>query len=98
MHDGLYSEGTTPDEATIGRLAGSLHLEMPAFTSCIRGQLKATINEDAKTSRTLGVRSTPAFLVGTRLANGMVRVQRTIAGAMAFSEFEAVLDPLLVSR
>ena len=50
---------------------------------------------DAELAATLGLRGTPAFLIGTVGPTGELEVADVIAGAQQIEEFETVLDKLI---
>lgn len=98
MHDRLF-EAERIDEAAIEAIAGLLELDTRAFGSCLSDvRVRDAVVASAETGRTLGVASTPAFLLGSRAGKRLVRVSTTIAGAQPVGEFVERLEDILANR
>lgn len=96
MHDRLFAGGAQLDDAGLRAIAGSLALDRAAFDACLETKTTlASVSRDAEEARTLALRSTPSFLLGTRLPDGRVQVVRVFAGARPIDEFRAEIDRVL---
>lgn len=95
MHDFLFAQEPL-DEETLLTLPESIRVDRPRFADCLLDQ---TVGERVRASgneaRGLGIRGTPAFLIGTRLSDGRVDVTRTISGTQPVEVFEEQLDGAL---
>lgn len=71
------------DKEALKQFAADLGLDSEAFNECLdSGKYSEQIQTDAQTARSLGVSSTPAFVV-----NG-----RALLGAQPFQAFEQVIE------
>lgn len=93
MHDRLFGAGAELDGASLRSLAASLDLNHLAFEACLDNASTLTsVLRDSQEARSLGVVSTPSFLIGSRLPDGRVQVSRAFSGALPLNDFRAELD------
>jgi len=82
FHLGIMKLRGAPSEAAIMRLAASLGLDEARFSSDMQSDaIEATIQENYKLAQEIGVRGTPAFIIGNKL----------IPGAMSADELRALI-------
>ena len=99
MHDLLFSNLKALDEPSLIVSAGGLGLDMVSFRSCLAGQTATAVDADRALARTLGIQMTPSFLFGTINAQAhAVTVQKTLAGALPFEDFDKALSRLVGQR
>lgn len=95
MHRLLFSSaGKFPTESLFD-FAGQLNLGRDRFRTCMAGETAGKIRQDMAGGLALGVRGTPAFLVGAVQEDGRVKLMHRIAGAAPLAKFEAVLEDVL---
>jgi protein-disulfide isomerase len=77
--------------------AGKVGLNTSQFKSCLEGGKYSTpVRESVSRMQTLGLDSTPTFLLGlTPSAGQPMKVLRVVKGAVPFEDFKAVLDSML---
>ena len=90
-HDMLYSSQAGENQGAFNKdnlkkFAKDLKLDTSAFNNCFdSGKYTQLIQDDSNTASSIGVRSTPTFLI-----NG-----QPLIGAQPFEAFQRVIDPLL---
>jgi len=93
MHDRLFGETEQLDGTNLRRLAASMDLDVPAFEACLdKEEYVLAVSRDTEQAKRLGLVSTPSFLLGSRLADGRVRVSRAFSGALPLERFRQELD------
>lgn len=91
FHDYLYNHQGGENQGVFSKenlklFAADLSLDTAAFNDCLdSGKYAALIQEDTASARTLGLSSTPSFLI-----NG-----QKIIGAQGLASFQQVIDPLV---
>ena len=90
-HDKLYGSQSGENQGAFNKdnlkkFAGELKLDISAFNECLdSGKYTQLIQEESSTASSIGVRSTPTFLI-----NG-----QAIVGAQPFEIFQQTIDSLL---
>jgi protein-disulfide isomerase len=97
MHDRLFRDPTKLDQESLLASARALGLDVAPFTTCLSGDTVANVKADVAAGSSVGVVSTPAFLVGLVQADGAVRITDRIRGARPYGDFAKVLDKQLGS-
>jgi len=96
MHDRLFAEGTQLDGPGLEAVAMSLDLERSAYAGCLNEESsRAAVSRDAELAKSLGLQSTPAFLLGSRTSDGRVQVSRAFYGAQPLESFRSEIDRVL---
>ena len=92
MHDAIYSQQSTLTDNKFLDLAKLLRLDVGRFSKCIddTGTLEE-VKKDQAEAASLGVRSTPTFLIGRVQSNGTVKATRKVSGAAPYEAFKAAL-------
>ena len=74
--------------------AGKIGLDTARFKSCLDGgKFAGAVRDSVSRMQTLGVDSTPTFLIGLAPAKGeQFKVLKVVKGAMPFDNFKSVLD------
>ena len=103
MHDLLFTTGAELDPVSLHATAASLNLDDASYTECLDEPAShEAVSRDLAQARALGVESTPAFLLGSRLHDGRVQVSRAFYGALSLQQFrtevERALRPSASSR
>lgn len=99
MHHVLFAnqQALAPDR--LPGYAEELGLDVAAFEKCLSGGKQgAAIREDVRTVTTLGVRSTPSYLLGRRVPDSdKVEVLEIVRG-VPYEELEGKLNALLTAK
>ncbi len=95
MHDALFLDQRQLDVASLRARAKRLGLDAKAFTTCLAGARAAKVSADAALARKLGVTGTPTFFLGTRQADGRVKLAERLSGALPAADFSKAIDALL---
>ena len=100
MHDALFAQQGILEDSNLITGAAAVGLRMPEFRSCLGSaktlnRMTDAVDKDALQAKRLGIRGTPAFLVGIRTASGGLRIKSTIAGARKVETFAEALDTAL---
>jgi protein-disulfide isomerase len=96
MHDRLFEVPVDLSYAGLRGVADSVDLDLAVFENCLDDAATSTaVTRDTDHAQALGVRSTPSFFFGTRLADGQVSVTRAFSGAVPVEEFRNALDEVL---
>jgi protein-disulfide isomerase len=95
VHDRLFA-ATALGEQMLRSLPEGLGLDMDRFDRCleddiVRRQIEASVSQ----GNTLGVRGTPAFFIGERLADGRVAVSIALSGVRPLDDFVRGVDATL---
>jgi protein-disulfide isomerase len=98
MHDRLFGE-TKVDLEGLPAEEMAMGLDVERMDACLldKSVLEA-VAASANQARGLGIRGTPAFFFGRRLADGRVVVHGTLSGARPLADFERELDAVLTVR
>lgn len=71
------------DKDALTSLTGQLGLDQEAFSACLNsGKYTSVVSEQTQLSQSIGVRSTPTFLINNQ----------PLVGAQAFEAFEQVIE------
>jgi len=95
MHDALFASQSELSATSLERRARTLGLDFAAFTQCQAKDGLEDVRRDMAEGNRLGVGGTPTFFVGTRQANGHIKVTNRFAGGLPVTDFESMLDHLL---
>ena len=93
MHASLFgNQGALAPEQLAGH-AEELGLDVSAFRACLDGgKHAAAIREDVRTAGTLGIRSTPAYLLAERIPGSeKVKILEIIRGLPPYADLERLL-------
>lgn len=71
---------------------------LDVWDSCrTRERAAATVAADLEESKRLGLRGTPAFLVGVIVADEAIKVTRRLYGALPFTAFESAVTEVILA-
>lgn len=71
LHDVMYANQESLDDAGLKKLAAQVGLDGNAFAACLQSGKKAEkINRDLADGRIFGVRATPTFYIGSQVFEG----------------------------
>ena len=88
-HDRLFAAQPEFERVDLVRYAGELGLDRAAFARCLDACTHAgAVSADVAYARSLGVRSTPSFLIN----------DRPLVGAHPVENFRAAIDEALAQR
>ncbi len=91
MRDLLLAESADLSEESIAKFGTQLDLNMERFGACLKAKdHTAQIQRDASVAASLGINSTPSFVIG-RTTRGQIEGVR-IAGALSYSAFESAIQ------
>jgi protein-disulfide isomerase len=94
MHDLQFSRQRELGKDSIATYAKELGLSSGTFQACLTGRARALIDADVKLARSLGISSTPTFLIGTRDGQGRLRATARINGAAGIERFDSEIKRL----
>jgi protein-disulfide isomerase len=97
MHDSLFANQARLSETDLLARARPLGLDAVRFEDCFRNRKYVEqLGKDVSDASRMGVRSTPAFLLGVIESDGTtVTVKTGIKGAQPYPAFQALLDEVL---
>lgn len=98
LHDVLFADGRRRREVDFLGTAKRLGLRDDSFQTCLNGANREKIRGQQRRAEEFGLKSTPAFFVGSRTANGSVRVTHQVFGAQPLSAFAKVFEEILAVR
>jgi protein-disulfide isomerase len=94
MHDALLGKDSDLSAHGIEQHARTLGLDLQRFDACVTaGKYAATIERNAAQADALGLRGTPAFVIG-RVQHGEL-TGWPVEGALPYEDFDALLRQLL---
>ena len=97
MHDQLFANQKSLEQAALTEYAKTVGLEMKAFTTCLEGEASATVLTDLDAGTQLGVDATPTFFFGFAQNDGSVKVVEKVVGAKPYVALQTVIDRLLAT-
>jgi protein-disulfide isomerase len=96
FREALFASQTLLGTEPYGRIAGELGLDVARLEACrADGRQEANVKADIALASSVGIRSTPAFVIG-RVVNGEFQGEQ-FSGAQPFEYFKARLDALLAA-
>lgn len=96
MHLRLFANQKALGPAELPGHARAAGLDEAAFTRCLQeGRHAERVRADLAEGARAGVRGTPMFFIGVADAAGVVKVARTLRGAVPYANFQAALDAVL---
>lgn len=98
MHDLMFDNQKQLEVANLKAHAVTLGLDTVAFDSCLDDKkYEKQVNDDLAAGRSLGVRGTPAFVLGITDPDdpNKVHVTQFINGAQSLDNFKRAIDQLL---
>lgn len=100
MHHELFANQSALSPEKLPGYAEGLGLDVDAFQKCLSSGKKAPgIREDMIAAQTLGISSTPRYLLGRRIQGGdKVQILDIIEGAKKYEVFEEKINALLPSK
>jgi len=100
VHDLLFTEPTVPIVQKLSSQAQALGLDLDKLNQCLAsGRYAENIERSASGARQLGIRGTPAFVIGTLSAEGdFLRSTNILIGGENYGALKSVLDTLLGGR
>jgi len=98
MHDRLFISSAQLDAPSLQATASTLDLDPTTYAACLAEPAsRAAVSRDLAQAKALGLESTPAFLLGSRLNDGRVQVSKAFYGALPIDQFrteiERAMDP-----
>ena len=90
-------EQPSKDVATLIAQAGKIGLNTTQFKSCLEGgKYSGSVKESISRMQTLGIDSTPTFLLGVPPSAGQpMKVVKVIKGAVPYEDFQATIESML---
>jgi protein-disulfide isomerase len=92
MHDALFEHRTELTRQDLDKRATAIGLDMQVFRSCMNGPEPADIAADKELARTIGVRGTPAFLIGELVGDHAIKASAVLSGALPYEKFVEAID------
>lgn len=94
MNGLLYRDRTRLSESDLNSYAADLGIGAAPFLDCLSGAAANRVADDLAGAKALGLRSTPAFLLGLVTESG-VQVKAKLVGAHPFEAFAKAIDQVL---
>lgn len=98
MHDLLFQNPRTIDQAQIRRHAQSIPVALPAFDECMGGRLELKVRSDMVRAKAVGITGTPTFLIGRAQPDGTFKIAERLVGAQPLSAFSSAIERLLADQ
>lgn len=95
MHAALFQDQQHLDQASLMTRAHVLELDEDTFRTCLEGGVLDRVQQDSNQAEELGLSGTPAFLIGTRMADGRLKVAEVLVGAQPVERFRKALNKAL---
>jgi protein-disulfide isomerase len=95
MHDQLFAHQSELDDADLITHAVAVGADPERFEECMQAPIPQQISADVSLAHDLGIRSTPAFLIGRRGPDDRMRVESVLVGANPIGAFRGEISPLL---
>lgn len=94
MHHQLFANPEALSADDLVEHAATLELDVDAFQACIKKRPHASgIREDVRLGRQLGIKGTPAYVLGLRdEKKGKIRVVDIIGGNVPFDQLAAKIE------
>mgnify|MGYP000701734159 CR=1 FL=1 len=88
----LFNKGRALNGDSVDELVAELSLSKEEFMDCLAAsETSAAINQDIALAKSIGIKSTPSFAVGT-IENGEVVNWKTFSGAKSIEQFSEAID------
>lgn len=98
-HDALFARDVDLQRDGIAVATRAGNVEPVALATCQQEKSVADqVDREANQARALGIRSTPAFVIGTMGPKGSVSATAVMVGAQPVSKFRAALDQITSNR
>lgn len=91
MHDSLFTSPIKLDEPSLFARATALGLNEEQFAKCMQDP-DSEVQADIDAARSLGIKSTPTFLIGSIVGEDKVRVSRVLVGARPAEDFHRAVE------
>lgn len=104
MHAKLFDQPPPRDggqlPAVLASQAQSVGVDAGRFKACMdAGKYSKPVRENVERMQTLGVDSTPTFLIGLTPAPGQpMKVVKVVRGAVPFAQFKSAIDQVLTAQ
>jgi protein-disulfide isomerase len=99
MHDAQFAAEGKLTRVALVSIAGSLGLDQSEFSDCLDGgSLASQVQEEARFAASLGIQSTPTFLIGRNDGGEHVSVSASIVGARPIEAFREALEGAMSKR
>lgn len=96
FREALFASQSQLGSAPYGRIAGELGLDVERLEACrADGRQEANVQADIALAGSVGIRSTPTFVIG-RVVNGEFQGEQ-FSGAQPFEVFKSRIDALLAA-
>jgi protein-disulfide isomerase len=96
FHDRLFANQKRLTVTDLRNHAWSASLTIPEFEACLdQGKMAAKVEADLAEAKSMGLTSTPVFLIGQIQEDGSVSATRKIVGSQPFQVYESVLNEML---
>lgn len=94
MHDWLLAHGAAVDLDAVTDPDGPVGASRDPLASCLEAADREEVDRNIAEAKSLGIRSTPTFLVGVRDGDG-VRIVDHVPGARPVEDFRAAIESAL---
>lgn len=95
VHDAFFKAPSATSQGEFRRRAINAGMDKTALDACLsKGSAAGRVREDLALAKSLGLKSTPSFLLGP-VVDGRLRVTQMIFGARPVADFEQALEAAL---
>lgn len=97
IHDWLFAHRAPLNDSELDQVLKTMDLDAAAVHECLdNGRYAEAIQRSVVGARRIGIRGTPAFLVGTMSQDGdTIQVTKVMLGAESYETIKSVLDELI---
>ena len=98
MRSRLFASQKELASLNMSHAAVAIGMDGAAFASCLAETASGMLDVETREASRLGVSSTPTFFIGSRAADGAIRLITQITGARDYSYFKRGLDSALAQN
>ncbi len=92
MHDLLFENQRSLENAALVNRARNLNIDVGVFSKCLAGPAEAKVRRDGDIAKELQVQGTPVFLVGVVQSDRRVKVTKRLEGAVPLATLAAAMN------
>ncbi len=99
MHDSLFADQPALADKDLQDRASKLGLDTAQFSACLASdKYESDIQNSVADAQKMGIRGTPAFILGTIQPDGSLKVAKGFVGVRPYDAFKADVDQLLAAN
>lgn len=99
MHDKLFNNQKALGADKLPGYAKAIGIDVARFDNCLANdRYKGHVNASMSEARKVGIRGTPSFVIGFSQADGSVKGEKLIRGAVGYNVFQKTIDEMLARK